>query len=404
MNSIIYRITGLMFLAVAITVFLLIYLANSQMTDLFQEYVTVQHMEMHRSMMTHMNPGGHGQAVMMGIPEQNFLTSVHQSLIWVGVALLVAGLAASYALARSITIPLRKVSAAALEIERGNFAQKVPVTSKDEVGSLALIFNSMAETLDNNNKLRQQFLANIAHELRTPLAVIQGHLEGMIDGIIEPNQKQLTSLHEEAVRLSRLIKDLKDLSLAEVRQLSLEVKEVAVNQTIEQALYMLKPLADEKEIIIKQNLTQELPPITADADRICQIFYNLITNAIRYTATGGEVTVSTELTTLEEQDWVKVTVADNGPGINAFDLPYIFDHFYRGDKSRDRKSGGTGLGLAIVKQLAEIHGGKVQVESTVGKGSSFYVMLPAKVHENTIISSSVLHSDRVLYTYQDKAN
>lgn len=393
-----------MFLAVAITVFLLIYLANSQMTDLFQEYVTVQHMEMHRSMMTHMNPGGHGQAVMMGIPEQNFLTSVHQSLIWVGVALLVAGLAASYALARSITIPLRKVSAAALEIERGNFAQKVPVTSKDEVGSLALIFNSMAETLDNNNKLRQQFLANIAHELRTPLAVIQGHLEGMIDGIIEPNQKQLTSLHEEAVRLSRLIKDLKDLSLAEVRQLSLEVKEVAVNQTIEQALYMLKPLADEKEIIIKQNLTQELPPITADADRICQIFYNLITNAIRYTATGGEVTVSTELTTLEEQDWVKVTVADNGPGINAFDLPYIFDHFYRGDKSRDRKSGGTGLGLAIVKQLAEIHGGKVQVESTVGKGSSFYVMLPAKVHENTIISSSVLHSDRVLYTYQDKAN
>ncbi|HML35145.1 sensor histidine kinase [Sporomusa sphaeroides] len=404
MNSIIYRITGLMFLAVAITVVLLIYLANSQMTDLFQEYVTVQQMEMHRSMMTHMSPGGHGQAVMMGTSEQNFLTSVHQSLIWVGVALLVAGLAASYALARSITIPLRKVSAAALEIERGNFAQKVPVTSKDEVGSLALIFNRMAETLDNNSKLRQQFLANIAHELRTPLAVIQGHLEGMIDGIIEPNQKQLTSLHEEAVRLSRLIKDLKDLSLAEVRQLSLEVRTVAVNQTIEQALYMLKPLADEKEITIEQSLMQGLPPITADADRICQIFYNLITNAIRYTATGGQVTVSTGLTKLEEQDWIKVTVADNGPGINTVDLPYIFDHFYRGDKSRDRKSGGTGLGLAIVKQLAEIHGGKVQVESTVGKGSAFYVLLPAKVHEKAIISSSVLHSDRVLYTYQDKTN
>lgn len=375
-----------MFLAVAITVFLLIYLANTQMTDLFQEYVTVQQMEMNRSMMTHMGPGGHGQAVMMGTSEQNFLTSVHQSLIWVGVALLVAGLAASYALARSITIPLRKVSAAALEIERGNLAQKVPVTSKDEVGSLALIFNSMAETLDNNSKLRQQFLANIAHELRTPLAVIQGHLEGMIDGIIEPNQKQLISLHEEAVRLSRLIKDLKDLSLAEVRQLSLEVQDIAVNQTIEQALYMLKPLADEKKITIEQNLTQGLPLITADADRICQIFYNLITNAIRYTATGGQVTVSTELTKLEEQDWVKVTVADNGPGIDAADLPYIFDHFYRGDKSRDRKSGGTGLGLAIVRQLTEIHGGKVRVESTVGKGSSFYAMLPANVHKKAIIS------------------
>ncbi len=377
MNSITYRITGLMFLAVAITVFLLIYLANSQMTDLFQEYVTVQQMEMHRSMMTHMGPGGHGHA-MMGIPEQNFLTSVHQSLIWVGVALLTAGLAASYALARSITTPLRKLSAAVLEIERGNFAQKVPVTSKDEVGSLALIFNRMAETLDNNNKLRQQFLANIAHELRTPLAVIQGHLEGMIDGIIEPNPKQLTSLHEEAVRLSRLIKDLKELSLAEVRQLSLEVKDVDVTQTVEQALYMLKPLADEKKITVKQNLKPGLPPITADVDRICQIFYNLITNAIRYTAAGGQVTVSTELTQQAEQDWVKVTVADSGPGINAGDLPYIFDHFYRGDKSRDRKSGGTGLGLAIVRQLAEIHGGKVQVESIVGKGSSFYVMLPVK--------------------------
>ncbi|CQR71807.1 Signal transduction histidine-protein kinase BaeS [Sporomusa ovata DSM 2662] len=379
MNSIIYRITGLMFLAVAITVFLLIYLANMQMTDLFQEYVTVQQIEMHQ--LTHLNPGGEGQAVMLGTSELNFLTSVHQSLIWVGVALLVAGLAASYALACSITTPLRKLSAAAIEIERGNFAQKVPVTTTDEVGSLAVIFNSMAETLDNNSKLRQQFLANIAHELRTPLAVIQGHLEGMIDGIIEPNPKQLTSLHEEAVRLSRLITDLKELSLAEVRQLSLEVKAVDVNQMIEQALYMLKPLADEKNMFIEQSLTPELPPIMADADRICQIFYNLITNAIRYAATGGRVAISTELTQLEDQSWVKVSVADNGPGINAVDVPYIFDHFYRGDKSRDRRSGGTGLGLAIVKQLAEIHGGKVQVESNVGKGSTFYVLLPAKFCE-----------------------
>ncbi|MBP2663817.1 MAG: sasA 12 [Firmicutes bacterium] len=374
-----------MFLAVAITVFLLIYLANAQMTDLFQEYVTVQQMETHRNVMNYMNPGSQEQAVMMGISEQHFLTSVHQSLIWVGVALLVAGLAASYALARSITTPLRKLSTAAFEIERGNFAQKVPVASNDEVGSLALIFNSMAETLDNNSKLRQQFLANIAHELRTPLAVIQGHLEGMIDGIIEPNHKQLTSLHEEAVRLSRLIKDLKDLSLAEVRQLSLEVKAIAVNQTVEQAIYMLKPLADEKQIVIEQNLTQELPLITADSDRICQLFYNLVTNAIRYTASGGQVIISTELTKLEKKDWVKVTVADNGPGIDAADLPHVFDHFYRGEKSRDRKSGGTGLGLAIVKQLAEIHGGKVLVESTVGKGSTFYVLLPVKVHEKAII-------------------
>lgn len=348
------------------------------MTDLFQEYVTIQQIEVQHGMGAHMSSNGQGQPGMMGITEQNFLTSVHQSLIWVGVAILIIGLAASYILARSITTPLRKLSAAAIEIERGNFAQKVPVQSKDEVGSLALIFNRMAETLDNNNKLRRQFLANIAHELRTPLAVIQGHLEGMIDGIIEPNSKKLTSLHEEAVHLSRLIKDLKDLSLAEVRQLSLEVKDVNVNHTVEQALYMLKPLADEKEITVSQKLTPDLPTIAADDDRISQVFYNLITNAIRYTPENGHVIVSTELIQYAEQDWIKVTVADSGPGIDAADLPFIFDHFYRGDKSRDRKSGGTGLGLAIVKQLVETHGGKVQVDSIMGKGSSFYVLLPAK--------------------------
>lgn len=381
MNSIIYRITGLMFLAVAITVFLLIYLANSQMTDLFQEYVTVQQMEVHHSMMAHLDGNVQGQAGMLGKTEQNFLTSVHQSLIWVGVAILVVGLAASYILALSITTPLRKLSAAALEIERGNFAQKVAVNSHDEVGSLALVFNRMAETLDNNNKLRQQFLANIAHELRTPLAVIQGHLEGMIDGVIEPSQKKLTSLHEEAVRLSRLIKDLKDLSLAEVRQLSLEISEVNVNYMLEQALYMLKPLACKKKITILQNLTPDLPPIAADTDRIYQLFYNLITNAIHYTPDSGQVSVATELTKSAGQEWIKITINDNGVGIAAEDIPLIFDHFYRADKSRDRKSGGTGLGLAIVKQLTEIHGGKVQVNSVVGQGSSFCVFLPVKVHK-----------------------
>ncbi|WP_425059903.1 Adaptive-response sensory-kinase SasA [Sporomusa carbonis] len=153
---------------------------------------------------------------------------------------------------------------------------------------------------------------------------------------------------------------------------------------------MLKPLADEKEIIVEENLTSGLPQIIADSDRICQIFYNLITNAIRYTSTSGKVSVSTELTNLAEQDWVKVPVADNGPGIDSAGLPYIFDHFYRGDKSRDRKSGGTGLDLAA--------------KYILGEGSAFHVVLPVKVHEKVIMSSSVLHNDHVLYTYQDKAN
>lgn len=220
MNSIITRITGLMFLTVVLTVFLLIYLTNQQMTQLFQEYLVVQHMEAVRGTMLLLNEPD--ESIIMGPLEHTFLASVHTSLIWVGMSILAAGLLASYILARSITVPLRNLSRAAEQIAQGNYEQNVPIETQDEVGYLAGIFNRMSEALRVNTKLRQQLLANIAHELKTPLAVIQGHLEGMVDGVIEPSKEQLGSLHEEAIHLNRLIKDLRDLSLAEVRQLALE--------------------------------------------------------------------------------------------------------------------------------------------------------------------------------------
>jgi len=286
---------------------------------------------------------------------------------------------ASYALARSITVPLRNLIRAAKQIEQGNFDQQVPVETKDEVGHLAAIFNRMAETLAVNTSLRRQFLANIAHELRTPLAIIQGHLEGMIDGVIESSQEQLSSLHEEAIRLNRLITDLRDLSLAEVRQLALEKSITDVNQIVSRALYMLKPLADGKDIRVNCTLDERLPEISADADRISQVFYNILVNAIRYSPAKGIVKVVTMAAEMEGRSWLKISVADNGPGIAQEDIPHIFDHFYRGDKSRDRKSGGSGLGLAIVKQLVEIHGGRVAVESKLGEGSVFQVLLPVSM-------------------------
>jgi len=380
MNSITYRITGLMFLAVAFTVFLLVYLTNDQMNEHFKEYLVVQNMEMGKNgMMKHMDLGNSTVATVMGPQEETFLASVHKSLIWVGMAVLAAGLAASYALARSITVPLRNLSRAAEQIEQGNFDQKVPLETKDEVGHLAAIFNRMAETLAVNTSLRRQFLANIAHELRTPLAIIQGHLEGMVDGVIEPSTEQLSSLHEEAIRLNRLITDLRDLSLAEVRQLALEKSITNINQIVSRALYMLKPLANAKEIRVNCTLDEKLPEIAADADRINQVFYNILVNAIRYSPAKGIVKVVTMSAELEGRPWLKILVADNGPGIAQEDIPHIFDHFYRGDKSRDRKSGGSGLGLAIVKQLVEIHGGRVAVESKLGEGSVFQILLPVSL-------------------------
>lgn len=378
-NSITYRITGLMFLSVAFTVLLLIYLADWQMTKLFQEYLVVQHMEMRQGGMTHYMPDGSpAKTIVMGPQEETFLTSVHQSLIWVGLAILAAGLAASYTLARGITVPLRNLSRAAEQIEQGNYNQKVTVETKDEVGQLADMFNRMAETLATNTGLRRQLLANIAHELRTPLAVIQGHLEGMMDGVIEPSREQLSSLHEEAIRLNRLIKDLRDLSLAEVRQLALEKRPADINQLIGRAITMLKPLADAKELQISCRLDTDLPEIVVDSDRITQVFYNLLVNAIRYSPPAGSVQVTTALAEAGNQNWLKVSVADSGPGIAPEDAPYIFDHFFRGDKSRDRKSGGSGLGLAIVKQLVDIHGGQVTVENKLHNGSVFHVLLPVK--------------------------
>ena len=377
MNSITYRITGLMFLTVAFTVFLLVYLTNGQMNEHFKEYLMVQNIEIGQNgILKHMNVDNSIVTTVMGAPEETFLASVHKSLVWVGMAVLATGLAASYAVARSITVPLRNLSRAAEQIEQGNFDQQVPVETKDEVGQLAAIFNRMAETLAVNTSLRRQFLANIAHELRTPLAIIQGHLEGMLDGVIEPSQEQLSSLHEEAIRLNRLITDLRDLSLAEVRQLALEKSVTDVNQIVSRALYMLKPLADGKAIRVNCTLDKNLPEIAVDTDRISQVFYNILVNAIRYSPAKSIIRVVTMTAEMEGRPWLKISVEDTGPGIAQEDMPHIFDHFYRGDKSRDRKSGGSGLGLAIVKQLVEIHGGKVAVESKLGEGSVFQVLLP----------------------------
>lgn len=386
MHSITYRITGLMFLLVAITVVGLTYLANWQMTDLFQNYLQTMQNSLGQhghTMMSHIG--------MIGLPEQEFLASVHESLIWVGTGLLVVGLIASYALARSITVPLLKLNSAVEKISQGDFGQKIEVYAKDEVGKLAVAFNQMAETLASNNQLRQRLLADIAHELRTPLAVIQGNLEGMLDGVIEPDKEQLQSLYEETIHLNTLIKDLRELSLAEAGQLRLEKQPTDVNQIIIRVSSILKPLADEKDINLINELG-ELPEILIDAGRINQVLYNLLTNALRYTPQNGTIRVITRMDEFEGREWVMISVADNGSGISEQDLSHIFNHFYRADKSRTRASGGSGIGLAIVKQLIDIHDGRVFVTSKLGEGTTFKIYLPVE----TLIDATKSAKGRVL--------
>lgn len=359
MNSIIYQITGLIALLIFLTVSTLIYLANRQMEDLFRNYL-INH------------PVYHG---VMRVPEQHFITSVHETLIWVGGAILIIGVIISYIMALKITVPLRKLANAAKEIEKGNLKQLLPVEAKDEVGQLTIAFNSMTKALSTNNQLRRRLLADIAHELKTPLAVIQGHLEGMLEGVIDLSQEQIASLYQETTHLNRLITDLRDLSLAEARQLTLNKSIVNINDLINRALQMLSPLAEDKEIEFHSSL-QPIPEIAVDISRFNQILYNLLTNAIHYSPNKKSITISTEIVMDKGSKLIKIDIQDQGAGIDPKDLPFIFHHFYKTDLSRDRKQSGTGIGLAIVKQLVEIHGGFVKVESELNQGSTFSVYFP----------------------------
>ena len=364
MRSITWRITGLMFLTILVTVLLLVFMANYQMNTHFSQYLFLQQ----NSLSHH---GGHG---MMGVPEQIFLESIHQSLYWVGAVILAIGLFASYALARSITIPLRHLSEAVRALGKGSYGKTVAVESRDEVGLLAVSFNDMSKSLAAGETLRQRFLADAAHELKTPLAIIQGNLEAMLEGVVERSDETLASLHEETLHLSRMITDLRDLSLAEAGQLKLDKQSVDIAALLTRAIHMLQPLADEKKLALKAELEPSLPVLAADSGRMNQVFYNILTNAIRYSAEGDVIQVSAKKAA--DGRSVQITIRDTGCGIAPEDLPFIFNHFYRADKSRDRRSGGSGIGLAIARQLVENHGGRIEVESMPGQGSSFHIFLP----------------------------
>ncbi len=215
-------------------------------------------------------------------------------------------------------------------------------------------------------------VADIAHELRTPISVIQGTLEAMLDGVLRPAPGELRGLHAETQRLARLVTDLRMLSLADAGQLTLEHGAVDLAAVVGGVVGRMKPLADSRNVALGADITPGVPPVDGDSDRLAQVVTNLIDNALRYTPTGGRVTVHVD----RGDGRVLVKVSDTGPGIAPEDIPFLFERFWRGDRSRNRHSGGSGLGLAIVKQLVALHGGDVAVESQVGQGSTFTVSLP----------------------------
>jgi two-component system OmpR family sensor kinase/two-component system sensor histidine kinase BaeS len=312
-------------------------------------------------------------------PASDFLVAVNRAALTAGAIAAGLALLVGAVLFLQITRPLRGLAAAAQAIAAGHLGARAPVRSRDEVGQVATSFNQMAEQLERYAGERQNMIADIAHELRTPLAVIQSNLEAMLDGVLPTSPAELTSLHQEALLLNRLIGDLRTVSLAEAGQLQLDRQPIAPGDLVRAVIARFAAAAAEKHSALTVEVGADLPIIQADEQRLGQALANLVDNAVRYTPPGSQVRVSAQA----HAGQVVLSVTDDGPGIPAADLEHVFDRFWRGEHSRNRATGGSGLGLVIVKQLVEAHGGFVRVESppsdsqgNVG-GTRFVVTIPA---------------------------
>ncbi len=288
-------------------------------------------------------------------------------------AAILTALAVSLFVTRRIVAPIQAMARASVRIAAGQYRERVAVPSDDELGELAVHFNRMAETLERVEEQRRDLIADVAHELRTPLASIAGYMEGLLDGVIPPEPETFHRVHREAVRLQRLVDDLQELSRAEAGQVQVHPRRVDVRDLVETTVARLRPQFEDKGVSLTTELTAGLPPVLVDPDRIGQVLTNLLGNALQYTPAGGAVTVRAE----REGGKVAIDVADAGIGIAAEHLPHVFDRFYRVDRSRRRATGGSGIGLTIVRHLVEAHGGSVRAESAgPGCGSTFTVILP----------------------------
>jgi signal transduction histidine kinase len=316
-------------------------------------------------------------ALYVGLPGgspgiETFLASANRTLLLVAVAAGLGAVLLILGLSRRILGPVEALTAAARRMAAGDLSQRVQITSQDEIGDLARAFNSMADGLARLEELRRQLVTDVAHELRTPLSNIRGYLEALRDGVVEPHRHVIDSLHEEAMLLNHLVDDLQDLSLAEAGQLRLEPQPVALADVVDRAVGAVRPRAQAEGVALHVDLPEDLPLVDVDPRRIGQILRNLLDNGLTHTGPGGEIVVDAH----PDDEWVEVGVRDTGAGIAVEDLPYIFERFYRADKSRSRATGGAGLGLAIAKQLVEAHGGRIEVQSEIGQGTQFTFTLP----------------------------
>ena len=306
-----------------------------------------------------------------------FIKDIRNMIIGISLLMIIVVISISIFISQKISKPIIVVSKMTDSLKRGGYDQTLEYESSIvEIDNLVNSINDLSKELYNMEKLRKRLTSDISHELRTPLTSIQTHLEAMIDGIWEPTEERLISVNEEVIRISHLVDELKNLAKYDSDKNKLNISEVDLEQLIKNIIYNNESFALEKNIKIEYNLEKIKAHI--DKEKISQVIVNLISNAIRYTNCNCERLGKIIIRLYKEENLIKISVKDNGIGIPKKSLDYIFERFYRVDKSRCRNTGGTGVGLTICKSIIDLHNGNIEVKSEVNKGSEFIVSIPYK--------------------------
>lgn len=329
------------------------------------------------------------QSAILGPLERMFVTRLRWLLVVGGMLAGAVGGLLGLVFSRNLTAPLQRLASAARAVASRDFSRRVEVEGSAEVAEVARAFNEMTAALEQSDRQRQNMVADVAHELRTPLSVVQGNLQAILDDVYPLDKTEISRLYDETRLLSRLVDDLRELALADAGQLRLNLVSVDVAQIVAVTTESLALVAEAQEIVLSTDIPNGLPPVKGDPDRLAQVFRNLLLNALRHTPPGGSVSVAAS----RAGGVVEIAVADTGEGIAPEDLPHVFDRFWRADAARTRTSGGgvvrtpsagrdyrwaggSGLGLSVAQSLVEAQGGRIWVESEPGRGSTFRFTLP----------------------------
>jgi signal transduction histidine kinase len=261
-------------------------------------------------------------------------------------------------------------------METGDYSVRVHTRSRDEVGQLAAAFNRMSAELQNLEQSRRDLVANVSHELKTPITAIRAHLENLLDGVERPDPETLQVMLTQSERLGRLVEQLLDLSKLESGDVPLAREQVPLHALVEEVMSEIGVTRSDRGVTVRCDVPASLPAVEVDRERVHQVLFNLVDNAVQFTPRGGTVTVAAH----QQDGAVEIAVADTGLGIAPHHLPRLFERFYRVDPARTREDGGTGIGLAIARSVVEAHGGHIRAESELGRGSVFTFDLPVASH------------------------